>query len=134
MNTIHDQTDFPALRDAEFMLLTTFRRNEVPVHTTVWFAQAGDRLFVTTMDQAGKAKRIRATGRVAVAPSTRTGEVLGPAVKAEGRQLPPEEFPEAVAALRAKYPMFDQIAGRSEGGADQRIYLEIRPDGSADRA
>ncbi len=120
---------FPALHDAQFMLLTTYRRDGGGVPTTVWFAQVGDRLYVTTMDTAGKAKRIRAGGRVTVAPSTVGGAVLGPAADGQAQVLTPAEFATAEAALRAKYPEYTEFTGRMASRRDPaaRIFLEIRP-------
>ncbi len=117
------------------MVLTTYRRSGDPVHTTVWFAQVGDRLYVTTMNGAGKAKRIRNSEQVVVAPSDRMGTIQGPSQTARARVLAPDEFPTALEALRAKLnPAFDQMIsqGGPRGGApDDRIYLEIRPEETA---
>jgi len=123
---------FAALHDAQFVLLTTYRRDGGAVATTVWFAQVGDRLYVTTMAGAGKAKRIRAGGRVTVAPSTVRGDVLGPPADGQGRVLDPAEFATAEAALRAKYPEYTEFTGRMATQTDpnSRIFLEIRPAAS----
>jgi PPOX class probable F420-dependent enzyme len=121
-----DATHFAALEGAEFIVLTTYKRSGDPMPTTVWFAQVGDRLYVTTQSQAGKAKRVRATPRVTVAPSDRVGVVSGPAVDALARQLDPDEAKVAEAALRAKYgEQYDAVAGRLPEGA-VRIFIEVR--------
>ena len=93
------QPAFPALTGTDFMVLTTHRRSGDPVHTTVWFAQEGDRVYVTTMNGAGKAKRIRGNEQVIVAPSDRMGNTLGPGQTARARILAPDEYPTALAAL-----------------------------------
>lgn len=117
------------------MVLTTHRRSGDPVHTTVWFAQVGDRVYVTTMNGAGKAKRIRNSEQVVVAPSDRMGNTQGSGQTARARILPPDEYPTALAALRAKLnPAFDQMisqGGPRGGSPDDRIYLEIRPEETA---
>ena len=100
MLNMQEQAAFPALADAEFMLLTTFRQAGKPVPTPVWFAQLGDRLYVTTLGQAGKAKRLRANGRAWVAPCTAIGQILGPGHAAQGRVLPPAAFPAGQASQR----------------------------------
>src|SRR4029078_11335995 len=107
--------DFPALEGAEFMALTTHRRTGEPVHTTVWFAQVGDRLYVTTMSGAGKAKRITNNEQVVVAPRNGMVNSQGPGQRARARLLDPTEFPAAINALRSKYhPQFDEVAARSD--------------------
>jgi PPOX class probable F420-dependent enzyme len=96
-------TDLAALAEQQFILLTTFRRSGVAVPTTIWFANDGDRLFFQTGPESGKVKRIRANGQVTIAPSTRTGDLLGPAVSARARLLSGAEAEAAEAALQAKY-------------------------------
>jgi hypothetical protein len=122
-----DAAQFAALDGAEFMVLTTYKRSGDPVPTTVWFAAAGDRLYVTTQGQAGKAKRIRATPKVTVAPSDRAGAVSGPAADGQARILGPDEAGVAEAALRAKYSdQYVAVTGRMPEGA-VRVFIEVKP-------
>jgi PPOX class probable F420-dependent enzyme len=117
---------FPALDGAEFMLLTTFRRNGEPVHTTVWFAESSGKLYITTMETAGKAKRIRSNGQAIVGPSDARGTVSGPEQKAQARVLAEEEYPVATEALESKYgDQFRQVVSRPIPVA--RTYLEVSP-------
>ena len=118
---------FPALDGAEFMLLTTFRRDGTAVGTPVWFAQVGDTLYVTTMEPAGKVKRVRANGRAVVAPCTARGDLLGPDAPAEGRVLTPAEYPPAEAALRAKYPRLGSMIDNPQPGTPLRTFVALRP-------
>jgi len=119
-------SSFHTLDRAEFLLLTTYRRTGDPVHTTVWFAEADGKLFVTTLDGAGKVKRIRNNGAAVVAPSDARGEVSGPEQRVRARVLTEEEFPVAREALEAKYgDKFRQVVSRPLQGS--RIYLEISP-------
>ncbi len=122
-----DSRHFAALDGAEFMVLTTYRRSGDPVPTTVWFAADDGRLFVMTQGQAGKAKRIRATSQVMVAPSDRVGVVSGPALAGRARILGPDEAGVAEAALRAKYgEQYAAVTARMpEGGV--RVFIEVAP-------
>jgi hypothetical protein len=120
-----DAAHFAALAGAEFMVLTTHKRSGDAVPTTVWFAQVDDRLYLTTQSQAGKAKRVRATSHVTVAPSDRVGNVVGLAVTAVARQLGPEEAPVAEAALHAKYgDQYVAVAARMPEGS-VRVFIEV---------
>ena len=42
-----------------YVSLATFRMSGVEVRTPVWFAAVGDKLYVFTAGQSGKAKRLR---------------------------------------------------------------------------
>ena len=73
---------FPALRGHQYALLTTFRKSGQPVPTPVWFAEDGGKVYVYTRSDSGKVKRIRAGGRVELAPCDARGTLLGPAALA----------------------------------------------------
>lgn len=122
---------FAALRDAQYIRLTTFRKSGAGVAMPVWFAQVGDTLYITTLAQAGKVKRIRANPRVLVAPCDARGVTSGPAVEAHARLLAPEEFERAEAALKAKYGMqyrMIRLLGRvRRGQVVAHTYLAISP-------
>jgi len=68
---------FEQLKGHEFLSLETFRKSGVGVKTPVWFAQEGDALYVWTLSDSGKVKRIRNNPRVNIAPCKRLGEVTG---------------------------------------------------------
>ncbi|HEX7928898.1 MAG TPA: PPOX class F420-dependent oxidoreductase, partial [bacterium] len=66
-----------ALVKAQFINLVTFRKDGREVPTPVWFAELDGKLYAYTLREAGKLKRIRANGRVKVAPCDMRGKVLG---------------------------------------------------------
>lgn len=116
--------------DHKYINLTTFRLSGVPVTTTVWFAEEDGRLYVTTIAQSGKAKRLSNNRNVLITPSTGTGKPLGPEREAEGRILPATEAANAARRLREKYGWLLRIfhwLGSIRG--QEYIYLEIRPPG-----
>ena len=87
---------FAALAGANYVQLTTFRRGGRAVATPVHIVTAGDVAFFRTWDVAGKAKRLRHTSAVRVAPSTfaggRAGRQSGPRLtcwRARPRSGPP---------------------------------------------
>jgi len=119
---------FSYLYSAEFIRLTTYRKNVVAVPTAVWFANDDGKLYVTTTSTAGKIKRIRNSSRVLVAPCDRTGQVLaGKESEAQAHELPVDAHEHAYATLAKKYgPQFEVIASRAPATA-QRTYFVIEP-------
>ena len=92
------------LAQANYVSLTTFRKDGTPVATPVWIAPDGDRLLVWTNPEAGKVKRIRRNADVTVAPCTMRGAVVGGGpVPARATVLPDSEVPTVRRALIAKY-------------------------------
>ncbi len=66
-----------SLANEQYISLTTFRRNGDPVSTAVWFAADAGKLYVYSNLNAGKMKRVRATGKVEVAACTVKGKITG---------------------------------------------------------
>ncbi|NTU78421.1 MAG: PPOX class F420-dependent oxidoreductase [Chloroflexales bacterium] len=127
-SALHDY--FAPLREAQFIVLTTYRRTGAAVPTTVWFAEAGGVLYLTTGVQAGKAKRLRANPAVQVAPSDQVGNVQGPALAGRARVLEPHEEAAASAALQQKYgEQFTRLTAQTDvvRPTGRRIYIIVTP-------
>lgn len=99
---------FPTLAGHQYMNLATFRKSGDAVTTPVWFAEKDGKLYVVTIGNSGKVKRIRNNGAVQVTPSTSNGKPLGIAVDAQARVVSAEEKPAGLAVLRAKYGLLFQ--------------------------
>ena len=127
-DTTSSDSYFAPLRDEEFVVLSTFRASGEAVPTTVWFAAAGGKIYITTNVQLKKVGRIRATPRVMLAPSDRVGNVHGPAIEARARVLEAAEFAPAAAALREKYgESYEAMTGRMDANQppNSRIFIEV---------
>ena len=66
-----------------YLNLESVKRDGTPVQTPVWFAEEQGVLYVYTLANAGKVKRIRRHPRIRIAPCTMRGTVTGPWVEAE---------------------------------------------------
>ena len=77
---------FATLQGHKYINLETFRKNGQSVQTPVWFAEQPPRepekLYVYSTGDSGKAKRIRNSGRVRVAPCDMRGKLLGEWIEA----------------------------------------------------
>jgi uncharacterized protein len=89
MTTQHDPGRTPGyfapVSRAKYVRLTTFRRDGTPVPTAVHIVVDGDTAFFRTWNTAGKAKRLRHTPAVLVAPSTFRGHPRGPEIRAQAQ-------------------------------------------------
>jgi len=122
------QSYFDVLRGQQYMNLITFRKNGESIKTPVWFVQEDERLYVMTVNNSGKIKRIRNNGRANVGPSDRAGKPLGATVGARARVLPASENKRVDALLTKKYGLqkraFDVVLNLRR---TQRAYVEIIP-------
>ncbi len=118
---------------AQFINLTTFRRNGQAVPTPVWFVVYHERLYVITEEQSGKAKRIRANGKAQVAPSDVRGTPLGQFFEARARVVQEESLRRAVdEAFDRKYglqrkfiELVARLRARKSGDPTCIIELEL---------
>lgn len=132
--------DLSALEGHRYVRMTTYRRDGRAVHTPVWFAfpenaQSGDRVYVVTGLESGKAKRIRAGSAVDLTPSDWRGRPARNAgtVRTAARLLPEREALCAEEALSGKYGLqyrvFDLVERRVPRNPPERVYLELTPQG-----
>ena len=70
-----------------YLNLETFRRNGDSMHTPVWFVQDGQKLYIRTMAESGKVKRVRNNPKVNVAVCEVDGRVMGEWVAGIGREV-----------------------------------------------
>lgn len=68
---------FDQLIRQQYLNIETFRKSGLGVKTPVWFVQDGDTVFVRTVANSGKVKRIRHNGQVNIAPCKVDGTLLG---------------------------------------------------------
>lgn len=101
--------DTTTLDRARYVALTTFRADGTPRPTPVWFAGAAGRYVVVTDPDSFKVRRLRADGRVELAPCDARGRTAPGTVALPGRGRvldQPEDAvvaAEAVEALRRRY-------------------------------
>jgi len=117
------------LGEHRYICLATLRRNGAEVRTPVWFAAAGERLYVVTAGDAGKVKRLRHSPRLRVAPCGPRGRVDGAWQDGVGCIVTDAGLiARAHAALRAKYGwqmrLLD-LSSRLSGRIRHRAWIEI---------
>ena len=98
-------SDRTAVLTAQYVALTTYRRDGTPVTTPVWAAAEGESLFLFSNAAAGKVKRLRNSSRAAIAPCTATGKVTGAQLPAEAFNLTNDQMPKVWTLLTKKYGM-----------------------------
>ncbi|WP_428537588.1 PPOX class F420-dependent oxidoreductase [Rhodopila sp.] len=123
-----------AFQGMKYLNLETYRKSGKGVRTPVWFAPApcetgGVMIYVYTTADSGKAKRIRRTGVVKIAPCDSRGKVMGAWVAAHARITGGSEFDRGMQLLNRKYWPWKQILDlyvRLSPG-HRRVMIAIRP-------
>ncbi len=127
---------FAAFRDHKYISLETFKKSGEGVKTPVWFAAdpsadlSGDaaRLYIYTIGNTGKVKRIRNNGHVKIAPCTIKGVTLGEWSDAKAEIVTGEIASEAMKLLNKKYFPWKQLLGFfALFSRRERVVMAIRP-------
>ncbi len=114
-----DNPAIAAFRGMKYLNLETLRKNGAPVRTPVWFAAAEtgpaedspQKMYVYTIGESGKIKRIRNNARVRIAPCDGRGELKGDWVAAEAEILSGAEADHGMQLLNRKYFPWPQVLG-----------------------
>jgi hypothetical protein len=114
----------------KYLNLETFRKTGVGVRTPVWFVMDGDILYVRTIADSGKVKRIRNNSQVNIAPCKVDGALLGEWIPAEAHELTGDEINRKVdRLLDKKYGLIKKIfsmAGGNNGRKNTVLELKVR--------
>jgi PPOX class probable F420-dependent enzyme len=103
--------------EQKYLCLETFRKKGLGVRTPVWFAASRPIspdsseviLYVYTIGNSGKVKRIRNNPRVRVAPCNMRGGLRGDWVDARAEILQGEEAAKGMLLLNRKYLPWKQL-------------------------
>jgi uncharacterized protein len=124
---------FEPLRRATYMRLTTFRRSGQAVHTPVHVVTDGPQAYFRTWDVSGKAKRLRHTASVEVAPSTFRGRPTGLVLQAQAHLLAGTESEHAARLIARRHPVLHgrliPWVHRRRGWVTQQYRLDPPPAG-----
>jgi PPOX class probable F420-dependent enzyme len=112
----------------KYLNLETFRRNGESMKTPVWFVQEGETIYVQTVANSGKVKRVRNNGRVNVTPCKMDGTPTGKWVPANAREIVDTEMVKNVdRLLNKKYGLMKKMfALQAARKGRQDTILEIK--------
>ncbi|HSA93397.1 MAG TPA: PPOX class F420-dependent oxidoreductase [Terriglobales bacterium] len=86
-----------------YLNLESYRKDGRAVRTPLWFAEADGLLYIYTLAESGKVKRIRRNPRVRIVPSDIRGTPRGEWIEAEAQLLEGERAASGDRLLSQKY-------------------------------
>lgn len=119
---------FTVLDGAQYMSLTTYRKDGRAVATPVWFTEDNGKVYVMTFGSTGKVKRIRNNPTVQVAPSDARGTILGDTMNAKAiiHEAQSEMAKKADALLDKKYGFTKKFLNLIQWQMrNKKVFLEI---------
>jgi uncharacterized protein len=122
----------PALNqfaNENYLNLETYRKTGEPVLTPVWFAEEDGVIYIYSLANAGKVKRIRNNPRVRVAPCDMRGKLKGEWVDAQARMLDAQEAAHGHRLLDRKYGLMKKAGNLfSKIMSRDRVVIAIKVD------
>src|SRR5262249_54205752 len=111
----------------KYLNLESVKRDGTRVQTPVWFAEEQGVLYVYTLANAGKVKRIRRHPRIRIAPCTMRGTVIGPWGEADATIVDATTPAHGHALLRHKHGWLKGIGDLFSGLVHrERVVIAIR--------
>ncbi len=120
--------DLNEIESEKYISLETYRKNNQPVRTPVWFVVKDDLIYVVTRDQTGKVKRLRNNQQVKIATCNFNGKVKGQWVSGTTKILTEEETRDAVKWREKKYGFMAKIAKFLSKSKGELLAFSIKTD------
>ncbi|MBF6353986.1 PPOX class F420-dependent oxidoreductase [Nocardia higoensis] len=116
---------------ADYVMLTTFRKDGTPVGTPVWAVADQGKLYVWTVTDSWKVKRLRRDPAVTVQACDGRGKKLsGPVIEGTGRVLDAEGTENVRTLLKRKYKLLAWVVlmgSTIRRGKAGTVGIEITP-------
>lgn len=122
---------FGAVGTANYVLLTSFRKNGTPVGTPLWAALDDGKLYVWTVTDSWKVKRIRRNPAVTVQPCTVSGTPRGAVVNGTAQILDDTGSDRVRRLIKRKYSIqgwLIVVGSQLRRGRKGTIGIEITAD------
>ena len=103
-------TNLDEIKSQKYISLETYRKNNQPVRTPVWFVVKNGLMYVVTRSKTGKVKRLKNNLQVKFAVCTIKGKVTGEWISGTATILDEEQTKEAVMRRDKKYGFIAKIA------------------------
>ena len=93
---------FDQFIDQKYLSLETYKRDNTPIQTPVWFVTENDRLYITTKETTGKVKRLRNNQNARIAVCSMKGDIKSDWIDVGLEKIPEESDVEKIVKLRKK--------------------------------
>ena len=93
---------FDQFIDQKYLSLETYKRDNTPIQTPVWFVTDKEQFYITTKETTGKVKRLRNNQNARIAVCSMKGDIKSNWVDVGLEKIPEESDVEKIVKLRKK--------------------------------
>ena len=115
--------------DQKYLSLETYKRDNTPIQTPVWFVIDNDQLYITTKETTGKVKRLRNNQNARIAVCSMKGDIKSNWVDVGLEKIPEDSNVEKIVKLRKKkYGFSARLVSMftSQKGKTMAYSIEVR--------
>ena len=118
-----------AFANKKYLSLESLRKTGAPVRTSVWFAEHDGKIYIYSLADAGKVKRIRNNPSVRVAPCDVRGGNIGEWIEASAKIEDPGGERLGMSVLTKKYGLMKRFGDFFNGWllGRKRVVISISP-------
>jgi len=88
--------------DQKYLNLETYKKDQTPVQTPVWFVIENDQIYITTKETTGKVKRLRNNQNARIAICSMKGDIKGDWINVGLQRINEDSDVEKIVKLRKK--------------------------------
>ena len=117
--------------DQKYLSLETYKRDNTPVQTPVWFVIDNDQLYITTKETTGKVKRLRNNQNARIAVCSMKGDIKSSWIDVGLENITEESDVEKIVKLRKKkYGFSARLISMftSQKGKTMAYSIQVRDD------
>ena len=114
------------LHSQKYISLETYRKNNQPVRTPVWFVIDNDLVYVVTREETGKVKRLKNNSQVKISVCTFKGKSTGEWISGKAVRVSGEESKTAIKLRKKKYGFMANIAQFASRGKGDLVVFSIK--------
>ena len=88
--------------DQKYLNLETYKKDQTPIQTPVWFIIENDQIYITTKETTGKVKRLRNNQNGRIAICSMKGDIKGDWINVGLQRINEDSDVEKIVKLRKK--------------------------------
>ena len=97
--------------DQKYINLETYKKDNTPIKTPVWFVIDNGLVYIITRESTGKVKRLKNNQNVRIVPCSFKGETKNEWIKGKAQKITGSEADKAVKLRKKKYGFAVRLSG-----------------------
>ena len=113
--------------DQKYISLETYKKDNTPIRTPVWFVINNDHIYITTKESTGKVKRLRNNQNVRLAVCSMKGQIKNECVDGIAKMIVGDDAENTIKLRKKKYGLSARLISvfTSQKGSNVVYSIEL---------